>query len=1065
MSIRRMTLGAGFRYLMSSVARDDIDREASGLTAYYAACGTPPGAFLGAGLAGLDHGRGVAGGSPVTEEALWRMLGMLCDPVTGEPLGRPVPPASATPLDDSGRPARTSKTVAGFDLTFSAPKSVSVAWALADDPTRARIHAAHAAAVRAVIAYAEEHVFSTRTGHGGIVSQDVRGVVAAGFDHWDSRAGDPQLHTHVVVLNRVQAASDGGWRTLDSKALFRATVGLSELYNSMLADELTRDLGWGWQARQRARSMTPRWEVAGVPEALTTEFSKRSTAIEGHTDELIADFRASHGRGPTTPELWRLRQQATLSTRPEKQRHSLTELVSGWRDRARPIVGIRQEDWVRRLTLALGARPGMLSSAGPELVGPAAKAALDAVAAKRATFNRANVFAEAVRQLAGVRFATVEARVAAVEDVTGLALDAAVRLTPDDTSHVPAELLRADGSPRFLPRDGARYTSRAIMDAEDRLLVAGRATDAPLVDAPLVEAVTARPLPGPTGGALLGRDQAAAVAAVACSGRAVDVLVGAAGTGKSTTMAGVRAVWEAVYGPGSVVGLAPSAAAAEVLADAVGIPTENTTKWLLEHDRQTVRQAELARLDTRLRWAAPSLRSRAMQHRRTQVVNQIDRWGLASGQLVIVDEASMAGTADLDRITAAARAGGAKVLLVGDPAQLSPVQAGGAFGLLVADRGDAAELDVVRRFRHTWEADATLALRGGERSVVDTYNGHGRVQSGPREDILDRLYAAWRADLDAGRESVMVAADAATVADLNARARAHLVAAGLVDPRGTTGAGGVSFGVGDTVVTRHNARDLTAGGRWVKNGDTWTITALHDDGSATLASCGRRGHNVRVPAAYVAEHVELGYASTAHRVQGRTVDVAHAYISATTTREGLYVMATRGRESNELYVDTTYDPDLATAHDQPTERDPAEVLRSVMATSGADLSAHQTRDLETAAASSPSRVAAEGSALHALARERRLITALRAAGVSDAAIDAAKSKDLWRPLMKQALIAERLGIDVPDVVNRARSKPTVDLLSSILSDLDRLVNAGQPHRRETPSHARSGPERQPTLRL
>ena len=73
----------------------------------------------------------------------------------------------------------------------------------------------NSSAVRAVIAYAEEHVFSTRTGHGGIVSQDVRGVVAAGFDHWDSRAGDPQLHTHVVMLNRVQAASDGGWRTLE----------------------------------------------------------------------------------------------------------------------------------------------------------------------------------------------------------------------------------------------------------------------------------------------------------------------------------------------------------------------------------------------------------------------------------------------------------------------------------------------------------------------------------------------------------------------------------------------------------------------------------------------------------------------------------------------------------------------------------------------------------------------------------------------------------------------------------------------------------------------------------
>ena len=170
--------------------------------------------------------------------------------------------------------------MAGFDLTFSVPKSVSVAWALADEPTRARIHAAHRRALQAVIAYGEAQVFATRTGHAGAISEDVRGVVATAFDHWDSRAGDPQLHTHVVVLNRVQSAVDGGWRTLDSKALFRAAVGMSELYNGLLADELTRDLGWGWVPEARRRSAEPKWEVDGVASELREEFSQRSSAIE-----------------------------------------------------------------------------------------------------------------------------------------------------------------------------------------------------------------------------------------------------------------------------------------------------------------------------------------------------------------------------------------------------------------------------------------------------------------------------------------------------------------------------------------------------------------------------------------------------------------------------------------------------------------------------------------------------------------------------------------------------------------------------------------------------------------
>ena len=274
MSIRRMTLGAGYRYLMSSVARADEATRASGLTGYYAATGTPPGWFLGAGLAGLAGGAGVEPGSQVSEEQLWRMLGMLQDPVTGEQLGRPPTGAGMVFVDHLGRVRKAKQSVAGFDLTFSVPKSVSVAWALADEPTRARIHAAHRRALQAVIAYGESQVFATRTGHAGAITEDVRGVVATAFDHWDSRAGDPQLHTHVVVLNRVQSAVDGKWRTLDSKALFRAAVGMSELYNGLLADELTRDLGWAWVPEQRARRRSRSGRSTGS--ARSCEKSSRS---------------------------------------------------------------------------------------------------------------------------------------------------------------------------------------------------------------------------------------------------------------------------------------------------------------------------------------------------------------------------------------------------------------------------------------------------------------------------------------------------------------------------------------------------------------------------------------------------------------------------------------------------------------------------------------------------------------------------------------------------------------------------------------------------------------------
>jgi len=154
-SMRRIALGGGFRYLMESVALGDGAAERSnGLARYYASSGTPPGVFIGSGLADLAGGDGVEKGSVVTEEHLANMLGCCCDPVTGSPLGR--------------APAAGSKgaAVAGFDLTFSPSKSVSVAWALADEGTKAVIYDCHRRAVDYVLGYAEPSTTCSATPNG-----------------------------------------------------------------------------------------------------------------------------------------------------------------------------------------------------------------------------------------------------------------------------------------------------------------------------------------------------------------------------------------------------------------------------------------------------------------------------------------------------------------------------------------------------------------------------------------------------------------------------------------------------------------------------------------------------------------------------------------------------------------------------------------------------------------------------------------------------------------------------------------------------------------------------------
>jgi len=187
-SIRRISLGGGFRYLMDSVAVGDGAPEGSSpLTRYYSESGTPPGVFIGGGLADLDGGAGLVAGTQVTEEHLRLMLAACADPISGEPIGAaPRAPAGGVP-------------VAGFDLCFSPSKSISVAWALADEETKTLIYGCHRQAIDYVLAFAEGTVFHSRSGTNGIVEEDVTGVVAAAFTHFTSRADDPQLHEHLLT--------------------------------------------------------------------------------------------------------------------------------------------------------------------------------------------------------------------------------------------------------------------------------------------------------------------------------------------------------------------------------------------------------------------------------------------------------------------------------------------------------------------------------------------------------------------------------------------------------------------------------------------------------------------------------------------------------------------------------------------------------------------------------------------------------------------------------------------------------------------------------------------------
>lgn len=840
-SMRVMSAGDGYRYLLASVAAGDGQRDLSTpLTRYYAEAGCPPGFWLGSGIRNLGDGQ-LQTGDIVSEEQLQLLLGRGRDPVTGEPLGHAYPAyrsraerieARVAALDpdlsvddraqavsdieaeEGARPVR--RAVAGYDYTFSVPKSVSVLWAVADGATQAKIVAAHHAAVADVVGLMEREVVATRTGingpDGAVAQVEVDGLIATAYDHYDSRAGDPQLHTHVVISNKVRTVHDGRWRSLDGRPMHAATVALSEHYNALLADHLTRTLDLGWEPRDRGRDRNRAWEIAGVPELLIETFSSRSQAIKTETDRLIARYHEKHGRRPSATTILKLRAEATLATRPAKALTSLADLTARWRNRAAGVLGVDATRWAAGV-LASGDERGLLTADDlpSDTLAEMGRTVIESVGEKRSTWRRWNLHAEASRQTAGLRFATTEDREAVVALIVDAAERASLRLTPPELASSPAAFCRSDGSSVFRPRHAAVFSSTALLDAEDRLLHLGATADAPTVLAADIEK-DARQIAGQA--RRLGADQLAAVRAIAASGRTVDVLIGPAGAGKTTTMHRLRHVWEATHGPGTVIGLAPSAAAARVLADDLEIGTENTAKWLHDHTTRGV--------------------------------------GLSAGQLVIIDESSMAGTVTLDRITAHAAAVGAKVLLVGDPSQLAAVDAGGAFGMLARARDDAPRLAEVRRFHHDWEATASLRLREGDVGVIDTYQTHGRLQEGDTVDMLDAAYRAWTADVAAGRTSVMIAGTVDTVRLLNTRARLDRIIAGHVAPTGQVALhDDTDASVGDLVVTRRNQRRLPVGRGWVANGDRWTVIATGRDGSLTVRRPGRRhGPKVTLPAGY-----------------------------------------------------------------------------------------------------------------------------------------------------------------------------------------------------------------------
>ena len=513
------------------------------------------------------------------------------------------------------------------------------------------------------------------------------------FTHRDSRAGDPDLHTHVAVANKVQTL-DGRWLSIDGRVLFKANVAASETYNTALEQHLRDTLGVRFAERPGTDpAKRPIREIVGVDPRLNQRWSTRRAHIDTRRGELAIQFQDDHGRPPTPVEALHLAQQATLETRDAKHEpRSLAEQRATWLDEAAAVLGGRRgrrrrwcgRRWRRpprppRSPTPAGshrrpitswplwrraARPGRCGMSGPKRNDRSAPSTC-LLNMPRHWWTCWSMRCSIAGLLPSPHRLTTSRNRRRCGGSTGR------RSTPS-----PA--------PTSTPRSGSSTPSPVSSPRRD--VAAVQSVEQTAVDLALLEMAA--------NGTALDAGQASLVRQMCTSGARLQLAIAPAGAGKTTAMRALTLAW--TQDGGQVLGLAPSAAAAAVLAEQTGIRTDTLAKltWSLQH-------------------------------------GDLPDWAAAVGPstLVIIDEAGMADTLSLDTAVQFAIDRGASVRLVGDDQQLAAIGAGGVLRDIKHTHG-ALRLTELHRFTDPAEAAASLALREGKPEALGFYLDHGRVHVG-----------------------------------------------------------------------------------------------------------------------------------------------------------------------------------------------------------------------------------------------------------------------------------------------------------------------------------------------
>ena len=747
------------------------------------------------------------------------------------------PDVAARWLDDGIAPngvagrGFSKRSVHGFDLTFAAPKSVSLLRALTDDTGEKAMQAAHQRAITAAMTYLHQHAGYTRV-HDAVTGmkdlQRLRGLVAIAYQHETSRCGDPHLHTHVIVPNR-QARDDGALVSLDSKSLYHEAKAAGIIYQATLRHELNAELRVEWGAVDPLTGMA---EVAAVTKDCVKAWSRRSSRLRewAHKNLVVVD-------GEPSAQQLAAAQKATRPAKPESK--SWVELKSEWRADARRLCLDRAAHLAARTARRAAAR-GRLRTRLLGLVAEIDKAA----------FTRADLV-ELVGALLPV-------------DAPGDPRDLIEQLV--DTFGV-----RISAARQAHHREGHElFTVDAVIAEEQRIFdLVDTADGRSRLD------VRTEDLED------LSVDQARAIANIAASPYLVQPLQAPAGAGKTNSLQALRAA--AHRADKQVLVVAPTGRAVdEAMRGGAG-----------DHGFTAAKALHLI---------------------------ESDQLNLDRRTVVVVDDASMVATPELRRLLEASTAARAKMVLVGDAYQLSPVKArGGMFEQLCDDLPWSQRLTEVWRMRDPAERDASLALRSARgnrlRKAIGWYRTHDRLHTG---DQIAMAAEATTACITARAQNkdVAILCDTWEIADaINQRLHdqfTHPEAPSVAVARDQ------HVRAGDIIITRRNDPTVTVrpGPRQqegeridqVRNGNRWRVAAIDTERGRIAAERLTDHARVVFEGDYVREHLTLGYATTLHAAQGMTIGAAHregvcwTVLSDRASRAMAYVGMTRARDENHLAI-------------------------------------------------------------------------------------------------------------------------------------------------------------------